>query len=582
MSFLIKYLRPYRKLLVGVLILASINQIFSLLSPQVLSRLIDNYLTKIGEVEFTQAQFLRGILLWLGGFVGTALVSRIAKTFQNYFVNVMTQNIGTSLYQNTIAHTFSLPYEVFEDQQSGELLSKLVKAKDSIQQYITWLINIVFFALVGVVFVIWYSFFVDWRIALAYLALMPVMAWTSIRIAKKLKEAQIKISRRSNEVAWSITESVRNVSLIKMLGLVDQETSRLDRANQHVLDLELNKVKQLRSIQFLQWTITNAMSSSVIAMLWYLVYMGHITVGQLMSLYFYSFFVFGQLWRMGEVIQSYQEARANDEIIQDIMRMEPEPDTTTFPIVDHLTSLRLDKVSFGYDDKHVIKNINADWKSGQTVAFVGPSGAWKSTIIKLLAGLYFPTSGQVLMNGKPTSEINLNDFKHKLWIVSQDAQLFAGSIRDNLRFVAPEASEEDMIQVLNQASLYEFVEELEDWLDTLIWEWGLKLSGGQRQRLAIARALLRNPQILIFDEATSALDSIVEKEISDTIHDISKSNPDLMSVLVAHRLSTVMYADIIYVLEHWELVEQWTHDELLKLWGLYSAMWREQTGRSNN
>lgn len=579
MSFLIKYLRPYRKLLVGVLILASINQIFSLLSPQVLSRLIDNYLTKIGEVEFTQAQFLRGILLWLGGFVGTALVSRIAKTFQNYFVNVMTQNIGTSLYQNTIAHTFSLPYEVFEDQQSGELLSKLVKAKDSIQQYITWLINIVFFALVGVVFVIWYSFFVDWRIALAYLALMPVMAWTSIRIAKKLKEAQIKISRRSNEVAWSITESVRNVSLIKMLGLVDQETSRLDRANQHVLDLELNKVKQLRSIQFLQWTITNAMSSSVIAMLWYLVYMGHITVGQLMSLYFYSFFVFGQLWRMGEVIQSYQEARANDEIIQDIMRMEPEPDTTTFPIVDHLTSLRLDKVSFGYDDKHVIKNINADWKSGQTVAFVGPSGAWKSTIIKLLAGLYFPTSGQVLMNGKPTSEINLNDFKHKLWIVSQDAQLFAGSIRDNLRFVAPEASEEDMIQVLNQASLYEFVEELEDWLDTLIWEWGLKLSGGQRQRLAIARALLRNPQILIFDEATSALDSIVEKEISDTIHDISKSNPDLMSVLVAHRLSTVMYADIIYVLEHWELVEQWTHDELLKLWGLYSAMWREQTGK---
>ena len=401
----------------------------------------------------------------------------------------------------------------------------------------------------------------------------------SIRIAKKLKEAQIKISRRSNEVAWSITESVRNVSLIKMLWLVDQETARLDTANQQVLDLELNKVKQLRSIQFLQWTVINAMSSGVIAMLGYLVYTWSISVGQLMSLYFYSFFIFGQLGRMGEVIQSYQEARANDEIIQDILTMEPERDTSMLPSIDRLRSLKLQDVSFAYEwAKEVLQDISADWTAGQTVAFVGPSGAWKSTIIKLLAWLYFPSSGQVLMNDHPTSEINLNDLKQKLGIVSQDAQLFAWSIRDNLRFVAPQASDEEMHQVLRQASLASMVEELDNWLDTLIGEWGLKLSGGQRQRLAIARALLRQPQILIFDEATSALDSLVEKEISDTIQHISQSNPDLMSVLVAHRLSTVMYADKIYVLRKGRIVETGTHDELLKLGWLYDAMWREQTG----
>ncbi len=579
MWFLWKYLRPYRKLLVLVLVLASINQIFSLLSPQVLSRLIDNYLTKVWEVTFSQQEFLKGIMLWLGWFIGTALVSRLAKNFQDYFVNVMTQKIGTSIFQNTIAHTFSLPYAVFEDQQSGQLLSKLVKAKDSIQLYIAWLINIVFFALVGVIFVAIYSFLLDWKIAVMYIVLIPIMMLTSVSISKKIKKAQILISKEFNMVAWSITESIRNVSLIKMLGLVHQETSRLDKANQRILELELDKVKKLRSIEFIQWTIINAMTSSVIAMLAYLVYAWSITVGQLMSLYFYSFFIFGQLGRFGEVIKNYQEAKANDDIIQDIMLMKAEKPDGHLEVIERLQRIELRDVSFRYDDyQTILHKINASRTSGQTVAFVGPSGSGKSTIIKLLSGLYFPSEWEVLMNGSATTNINLTDLKHKLGIVSQDTQLFSGSIRDNLLFVAPNSSDEDINKVIQQASLTSMINDLENGIDTIIGEGGLKLSWGQRQRLAIARALLRRPQILIFDEATSALDSLVEKEISDTIQEISQSNPDLMSVLVAHRLSTVMYVDMIYVLERGAIIESGTHDELVSLQGLYSAMWREQTG----
>ena len=540
---------------------------------------MDNYLVKAVTESFTTNEYLRGVLLWLGGMIGTAMVSRIAKNFQDYFVNVMTQKIGTSIYQDTIAHTFSLPYAVFEDQQSGQLLSKLVKAKESIQTYIASLINVVFFALVGVVFVLVYAATVDWRITAMYALLIPLMAVTTIGLSKKIKKAQMLISAQSNTVAWSITESIRNVSLIKMLGLVGQETKRLDKANQEILWLELKKVKTVRSIEFIQGTIINAMSTSIIGLLAYLVFEQAITVGELMSLYFYSFFVFGQLSLFGQVIKNYQEAKANHEIIQDIMSKEPEAPDADLKVIDHVNTLKLQDVSFSYNtDKEIISHFSAQRTSGQTIAFVGPSWSGKSTILKLICGLYLPTHGTIAINDIPTTDINLTALKHKIGIVSQDAQLFSGTIRENLLFVAPEATDDDIRLVLKQASLESYIAELELGLDTMIGEGWVKLSWGQRQRLAIARALLRNPQILIFDEATSALDSLVEKEIADTIQSISQSRPDLMTVIVAHRLSTVMHADSIYVLEHGKIIEQGHHDHLLTLHGLYAAMWRQQIG----
>jgi len=580
MWFLSTYLRPYWKLLVLVLMLASVNQIFSLLSPQVLRWLIDNYLTQVGVVEFTTEQYIRWVLWWLWGMIGTAMVSRIAKNFQDYFVNVMTQKIGTNIYQDTIAHTFSLPYSVFENQQSWQLLAKLVKAKDSIQTYIASLINVVFFAMIGVLFVLAYSVTVDWRVTAMYAILVPVMWVTTLILSKKIKKAQENISSESNIVAWSITESIRNVSLIKMLWLVWQETKRLDIANQNILQLELKKVKTVRSIEFIQGTIINAMSTSLIWLLAYLVYAGGLTVGELMSLYFYSFFVFGQLSLFGTVVKNYQEAKANHEILQEIIAQEPEPSDLHLTKLDAINTMEINDVSFAYnEEKEILHHISASWKAGQSVAFVGPSGSGKSTILKLLCGLYQPDSGQMLINHIPTTQLNLTAFKQQIGVVSQDAQLFSGSIRENLLFVSPQATDEDINTVIQQASLGVFITELPQWLDTVIGEGGIKLSGGQRQRLAIARALLRDPQILIFDEATSSLDSIVEKEISDTIESIAHSNPNLMSIIVAHRLSTVMGSDIIYVMEAGQIIESGTHQQLLQIGGLYAAMWRLQSGK---
>ncbi len=223
-----------------------------------------------------------------------------------------------------------------------------------------------------------------------------------------------------------------------------------------------------------------------------------------------------------------------------------------------------------------MQKINLKIEAGKTVAFVGPSGSGKSTTVKLIVGLYHPTTGEVQFNDISGQDIDLIALRNRIGLVAQETQLFAGTIRENLLFVRPNATDKECIDALTAASANSLIDRGDKGLDTKIGEGGLKLSGGEKQRLAIARALLRNPDILIFDEATSSLDSITEESITKTIKDIESSHKDLIRILIAHRLSTVIHADTIYVLEKGSLVEQGTHDELLKQNGLYSALWRQQ------
>jgi ATP-binding cassette subfamily B protein len=224
-----------------------------------------------------------------------------------------------------------------------------------------------------------------------------------------------------------------------------------------------------------------------------------------------------------------------------------------------------------------IDNISFSASLGETIAFVGPSGSGKTTLMKLLVGLYRPQEGKIFYNGLDEGQIDFNDLRNQIGFVTQDTQLFSGTIRENLIFVNPLASEEDLFAALQMASCQNLLTRAEKGLETMIGEGGLKLSGGEKQRLSIARALLRKPRLLIFDEATSALDSITEEEISKTIRKISTLNNQI-TILIAHRLSTIMHADRIYVLERGEVVETGAHSKLLDEKGLYYAMWRQQIG----
>ena len=228
-----------------------------------------------------------------------------------------------------------------------------------------------------------------------------------------------------------------------------------------------------------------------------------------------------------------------------------------------------------------INDISFKVKTGETIAFVGPSGSGKTTLMKLLVGLYRPQEGRILYNGIDETSIDFEDLRNQIGFVTQDTQLFSGTIKENLLFVNPQASEEDLIDVLNKAACQNMLARAEKGLETMIGEGGLKLSGGEKQRLSIARALIRKPKLLLFDEATSALDSLTEEEITDTIKDISRLG-DQISILIAHRLSTIMHADRIYVLEKGDVVETGNHESLLAEKGLYYAMWRQQIGERKN
>ena len=577
MATLYRYLRQHWKLATAALVLAAINQIFSLLDPLIFRHIIDSYATRYRE--YTSAEFLRGVSLLLAAAVGVAFVSRVAKNFQDYFVNLITQQVGARIYADGIRHSLELPYTLFEDQRSGETLGKLQKVRTDVERFISAAVNMVFTTLIGLVFVTIYAFNVHWSIVPAYLATVPLLGGLSSILSRKIKDVQKQIVRETTALAGATTESLRNIELVKSLGLAQQEIERLNSTTARILKLELKKVRYLRSLSFVQGTFVNLLRTSILFLMLYLIFTQRITVGQFFSLFIYSFFIFGPLQELGNVINVYRETEASLQNFEEILKLPPEARPERPQFVESLQALRFENVSFQHQSASspALRDISFRVARGETIAFVGPSGAGKSTLVKLLVGLYRPNTGHIYYNEIPEDEIAIETLRERIGFVTQDTQLFSGTIRENLLFVRPEASDEECLEVLHQASLESLLRRADRGLDTVIGEGGIKVSGGEKQRLSIARALLRRPQLLVFDEATSSLDSLTEEEISATIREVAATR-DAITCLIAHRLSTVLHADRIYVLERGRIVEFGRHGELLENKGLYYAMWRQQVG----
>jgi len=398
-------------------------------------------------------------------------------------------------------------------------------------------------------------------------------------LSKRIKTLQKVIVAETTALAGATTESLRNIELVKSLGLSEQEINRLNATTQKILKLELKKVRYIRSLSFVQGTSVNFVRTSILLLMLYLIYAQQITVGQFFTLLIYSFFIFGPLQELGNVINIYRETEASLAIFEQILAMPVDVKPASPTPVDDLRLLEFDDVGFTHQTATApaVTDVNFSVSRGETVAFVGPSGAGKTTLVKLLVGLYQPKQGHILYNGVDSRAVDLDRFRERIGLVTQDAQLFSGSIRENLLFVRPDATDEECIAVLRKAAANNLLDRADKGLDTVIGEGGMKISGGEKQRLSIARALLRRPHLLVFDEATSALDSLTEEEISRTMREISET-ANVITVLIAHRLSTVMHADRIHVLERGKIVEVGRHEELLELKGLYYAMWRQQVG----
>jgi ATP-binding cassette subfamily B protein len=596
MRILLKYLAPYKWVVLLALLLAAINQCFSMLDPYFFGTMgldhLANHPYETGEFVIknnhkiwvrehsrSQPQFVWDVIKFLGILIGVAMVSRIAKAFQDYFGQIIVQKFGATIFTDGLRHSMGLPFTEFEDQRSGETLSTLTKVRLDSEKFIISFINVLFGILVGVIFVSIYSFSLHWSIMPIYVLGMVLLSVLTSLLSRKIKRIQKTIVTETNALAGTTTESLRNIELIKSLGLKDQEVNRLNRNTFKILSLELRKVKSLRALSFIQGTFVNFLRQCIMFLLLWLVFRGRLTGGEVMTMVFYSFFIFGPLQELGNIILTYREAEASLINFDNLMKKQPELPPSNPVRLGTMKSLAFRNVVFQHRTAQyrAVDNISFEVGTGETIAFAGPSGSGKTTLMKLIVGLYRAQQGKILYNGFDEGTINFDDLRRQIGFVTQDTQLFAGTIRENLLFVHPEATEADLTEALRKASCTNLLARAEKGIDTLIGEGGLKLSGGEKQRLSIARALLRKPALLIFDEATSALDSLTEEDITRTIREVS-SQGNQITILIAHRLSTIMHADRIYVLEKGEVEEVGTHESLLASKGLYYAMWRQQIG----
>jgi ATP-binding cassette subfamily B protein len=587
MKILLHYLKQHRGLLLLALLLAAINQCFSLCDSIITGKLINKFSMPHSENDpshywklgATFGDFAFNLVFFLSLSIGAAMMSRLAKNFQDYFANIVIQRTGAQMYTDGIKKALSLPYRDFEDQRSGETLGRLQKVKTDTERMVNISISLIFQFLIGMIFVIVYAVFIHPVIGLLFVATVPIIAGISSFLGKKIKAISKQILGETTALAGATTESLRNIELVKSLGLVEQEEKRLNKTTLKILGLELKKVRFIRSLSFLQGTTVHTVRTCLIFALYAFIFHGEIKIGDLVTLMFFSFFIFNPLQEMGNAITVYNETKVSMENFEKLMHSPSEEVPLEPSTLGAIREVEFRHLSFGHRSTsgYAVKNINLKIEAGQTIAFVGPSGSGKTTLVKLLLGLYQPNEGSVLYNNIESTHINLTELRLQLGLVSQDSQLFSGTIRDNLLFVKPNATDEEILEVLNKAACQNLLKRAANGIYSTIGEGGIKLSGGEKQRLSIARALVRHPRLLIFDEATSALDSLTEEEISETIRQISASKEQI-TVLIAHRLSTIMHADKIVVLEHGEIIEQGKHEQLLDVRGLYYAMWRQQIG----
>lgn len=589
MKIFYHYLKQHKSLLFLALVLAAINQCFSLCDSIITGKLINKFAAPhdvddslhFWRTGASFSDFTRNILFWLGLSIGAALLSRIAKNFQDYFTNIVIQRTGAQMYTDGIKKTLSLPYQDFEDQRSGETLGKLQKLKSDTERFVNMFISLVFQSIIGLVFVTIYTLNISTNkwISLLFLGTVPIIGLVSSYLGKKIKKVSREILTETTQLAGATTESLRNIELVKSLGLVEQEERRLKSTTLKILGLELKKVRFVRSLSFIQGTTVHLVRTTVVFLLYGLVFKQDIKVGDLITLMFFSFFIFNPLQELGNLISVYNETKVSMENYEKLMNSKSEVVPDKPSILGNISELKFNGVSFKHQSaaEHAVNNISFVIEKGETVAFVGPSGSGKTTLVKLLVGLYQPVEGELFYNKINSKQVDMNELRMQLGFVTQDPQLFSGTIRDNLLFVKPNATDAEINTALQKAACQNLLRRADKGLDTTIGEGGIKVSGGEKQRLSIARALLRDPKLLIFDEATSALDSLTEEEITTTIKQLS-ANKEQITVLIAHRLSTIMHADKIIVLEHGKIIEQGKHEKLLEEKGLYYAMWRQQIG----
>lgn len=577
MKIIWKYLKPFRFWLLLAMGLAAVAQVLALFDPVIFGRIIDQFAVNPGNRP--AAELARGALKWLALAVGINAGARVFQALTDYVTRLVVQRFGMAVFNDGLRQTLRLPYQEFEEASSGHVLAILSSVRRDNEKFIGSFIGVLFSSLVGIVFLVWYAVTKSWLLVPVFLVGVAVLGGLTGLLSGRIKSIQRQVVGETSKMSGAITESLRNIELVRSMGLTYPEIRRLKGFTRRIYDLEMRKVRRIRTLAFLQGAALLLLKESILFALLWLIFRRQLSPGELISMQFITSRIIFPLQELGNVFLVYRETQASLQLFDELMAKEPEYRPEEPVEIGPVESLRFDHVSFRYRNgkQDAICDLSFQARRGETIAFVGPSGSGKSTLVKLLVGLYAPTGGTIYYDDLPARDIRLNRLRRQLGFVTQETQLFSGTIRENMLFVKPDAGDGEIRAALEQAAALRWTDDAPQGLDSLLGEGGKKLSGGEKQRLAIARALLRDPRILIFDEATSSLDSLTEDEITQTLRKIAAAQRRI-TIMIAHRLSTVMHADRIHVLEKGRIVEAGTHGSLVRRKGLYYAMWRQQVG----
>jgi ATP-binding cassette subfamily B protein len=505
----------------------------------------------------------------------------VGESLTQYAASVMWRNLAQTLEHEirleTYRHIQNLELAWFEDRSTGGLMSILNDDVNQLERFLDTGAMEVIRTTVNVIFVGAVFFGATTLLGLMAFLPIPLVVIGSIFFQRRLAPLYARVRETAGDIGALLANNLSGIATIRAFSAEARESERVsdasDRyrsANRNAIKLSSAFVPVIRLAILVGFTLT-------------LVYGGRATLNGQLEIGIFSVLVFMTqrlLWpltRLGEVLDLYQRAMASTRRIFDLLEVEPTivagPSGLATPVRGEIEFRNVD---FSYSDgRPILENVDLLIPAAETHAIVGATGAGKSTLVKLLLRLYDPVNGSVMLDGRDLRELTFEELRGAIGYVGQDVFLFQGTVRENLSYGRPEASEADVVNAAVVAEAHDFIVELPHGYDTVVGERGQKLSGGQRQRLSIGRAILRNPPILVLDEATSAVDNETEAAIQRSLEVVSK---DRTVIVIAHRLSTIRQADRIHVLERGRLTEAGTHEELVAAGGLYAALWRVQTG----
>ncbi len=529
--------------------------------------------------DFIPNQRLRSILVFGGILVALYLVRLVGQYIINYWGHVVGVRMEYHMRRDLFTHLQTQDFRFFDDTKVGYLMSRIVNDLRDISELAHHGPEDLLIATLMFVGSFWYLARINLTLTLIAFAFVPIIAWYAISRRKVMRDAFMEERRKIADVNAELENSLSGIRVAKSFTNEGYEKKRFDGANSLFRNARQRAFKAMAEYSSGMNFLTNLLDVTVLVAGGIYTYRGYIDLADLTAYLMFVRFFLQPIHRLTAFTQQFQQGMTGFERFLELMAVDPSivdrPDAQQ--LENAKGHIELKNVSFRYQEgSDVLTDINLDIRPGQTVALVGPSGGGKTTLCHLIPRFYDVSEGQILVDGSDVRDITLESLRRNIGLVQQDVFLFTGTIKENILYGNPEATDEQIVEAAKNARIHDFIMSLQDGYETYVGERGIKLSGGQKQRVSIARVFLKNPPILILDEATSALDTTTEMEIQEALERLSQ---DRTTVIIAHRLSTVKHADLIAVVTDGKIREHGSHAELVGTGGIYSLLYKAQFDR---